>query len=81
MALPTAEVSPLRSPRFWLPQSVHSSLTQAGFDADVAASSSVRRLSSTFPAQDVEPTCWEPPTSQADPRGAPPFPCRNPFAE
>ena len=36
------------STRLRLPQSVHSNSTQAGFDADVAASSSVRRLSSTF---------------------------------
>ena len=38
------------STRLRLPQSVHSNSTQAGFDADVAASSSVRRMSSTFSA-------------------------------
>jgi hypothetical protein len=38
------------STRLRLPQSVHSNSTQAGFDAAVAASSSVRRISSTFSA-------------------------------
>jgi hypothetical protein len=38
------------STRLRLPQSVHSNSTQAGFDAEVEASSSVRRMSSTFSA-------------------------------
>lgn len=39
---PSAETGMGTSTRLRLPQSVHSNSTQAGFDADVAASSSVR---------------------------------------